>query len=306
MDNSLNTFLFYANFMPMSQPDSNRLIYVPLLTFVLLFFSFPPAVKSENPSPSSPPSPAWQELEPGLELAEFAAPQKSESGDSIIRVLRIDLKFFQLRLLNASASPEKKSRSAREWAERYRLVAAINASMYQEDFLRSVSLMKTRGHVNNSYFSKDKTILVFDPETDALPPVKLIDLDCDDFSFWRNQYQTLVQSIRMISCSGQNVWKESPRKWSTTAVGLDRKSRVLFIHVRSPYSTHDLINILLGLSLEIDRMMYTEGGPEAQLYFQTKNKVFEFLGSYETGLGNVENISKGWPLPNVIGVVRKK
>lgn len=298
--------------MPMSFPDSNRLIYILLLTFVLFFLSFPSAGKSENPSPPSPPSlppfpPAttWQELEPGLELAEFAVPQKSESGDSMIRVLRIDPKFFQLRLLNASASPEKKSRSAREWVEYYHLAAAINASMYQTDFRRSVSLMKTRDHVNNSYFSKDKAILAFDPETDALPPVKLIDLDCDDLSFWRNQYQTLVQSIRMISCQGVNVWHKSSRKWSAAAVGLDKHGKVLFLHVRSPYSTHDLIDVLLGLPLEIDRMMYTEGGAEAQLYVQAKNKVFEFLGGYETGLGNVENTSKGWPIPNVIGVLRK-
>jgi uncharacterized protein YigE (DUF2233 family) len=271
-----------------------------------LFFLSPlPAAKSESPSPSSPPPSAWQELELGLELGEFAAPVKSESGDSIIRVLRINPKYFQLRLFNASASPDKKSLSAREYSERNHLAAAINASMYQQDFLRSVSLMKTGDHINNSYFSKDKTILVFDPETDALPPVKLLDLDCDDFSFWRNQYRTLVQSIRMISCAGANVWYQSPKKWSTAAIGLDKHGKVLFLHVRSPYSTHDLVEILLGLPLEIDRMMYTEGGPEAQLYVQAKNKVYEFLGSYETSLGNFENPSKGWPIPNVIGVVRK-
>ena len=291
--------------MLMTMPDSNRSIYVPLLTFVLLFFSSPPAAQSEKPSPPLPLPSAWQELEPGLELGEFAAPVKSESGDSIIRVLRINPKFFQLRLLNASAFPENKSRSAREWAEAHQLVAAINASMYQEDFLRSVSLMKNRDHVNNAYFSKDKTILAFDPEINAITPVKLIDLDCDDFTFWKNQYQALVQSIRMISCAGENVWHQSPKKWSTAAVGLDKRGKVLFLHVRSPYSTHDLIDILLGLPLDIDRMMYTEGGGEAQLYVQAKNKVFEFLGGYETALGNIEIPSKGWPIPNVIGVVRK-
>lgn len=273
-----------------------------ILEAVLLSLSAP--AKCENAAPPPLPS-AWQELEPGLELAELAAPVKSESGDSVIRVLRIDPKFFQLRLLNASFSPDKKTLSAREWSERHHLVAAINASMYQEDFLKSVSLMKTRDQVNNAYFSKDKTILAFDPEINAIPPVKLIDLDCDDFSFWKNQYRTLVQSIRMISCSGANVWHPSPKKWSTAAVGLDKRGKVLFIHVRSPYGTHDLIDLLLGLPLEIDRLMYTEGGGEAQLFIQSQNKVYEFLGSYETGLGNVENPSKGWPIPNVIGVQRK-
>ena len=80
-----------------------------------------------------------------------------------------------------------------------------------------------------------------------MPSVSLIDRDCDDFETLRGKYGTLVQSIRMISCRRTNVWTQQPQRWSTAAIGRDGRGRILFIHARSPYSTHDLIDILLEL-----------------------------------------------------------
>ena len=37
---------------------------------------------------------SWQPLEPGLEFGTFEAPQRSQHGDSKVRILRIDPKFF--------------------------------------------------------------------------------------------------------------------------------------------------------------------------------------------------------------------
>ena len=53
-------------------------------------------VTAERPSPAGAaarkkqPAAAWNPLEPGLELGEFPATPLSESGDSIVRVLRVD------------------------------------------------------------------------------------------------------------------------------------------------------------------------------------------------------------------------
>ena len=251
------------------------------------------------------PAQPWRELEPGLALVEIPATQKSESGDSIIRILRIDPERFSLRLLNASADPDGKLLTARQWSEQYDLVAAINTSMYQTDYRTSVSLMKTKTHVNNPHLSKDKTILAFDPLKPGIPMVKIIDRECDDLNVQMKWYGSLVQSIRMISCRGRNVWKQQPEKWSTAAVGMDDRGNVLFIHVRSPYSTHDLINMLLGLPVPIRRAMYTEGGPEAQLFIRSGGKQHEFVGSRETGYREVSDTSRARPIPNAIGVMRR-
>jgi len=261
-------------------------------------------VAAQEPPPSHPAPEAWTRLEPGLDYAEFDAPCPSDVGDSRIRVLRIDPGRFDLVLLNAS-NHEGRNRTAREWSGEFDLVAAINASMFQADHATSVSLMRTRDHVNNGHVSKDKTVLAFDPDPGVEPRVRMIDRACDDLDQVSQGYGALVQSIRMVSCEGHNVWSPQPRRWSTAAVGVDRDGRVLFVHVRSPYVTHDLIEMLLALPLDLDRCMYVEGGPEAQLYVRDDAAEMELVGSFETGFMTNNDNAAAWPVPNVIGVVRR-
>ena len=244
----------------------------------------------------------WQPLADGLELGIFLSPQRAEYGDSLIRILRIDPQHYELKLLNASASREGRTFTARQWCRQNGLVAAINASMYQTDRKTSVSLMRTRSHVNNPRLSKDNTILAFDRRSPEVPKVKIIDRQCEDFDHWKKKFGTFVQSIRMISCKGANVWSQQPRKWSTASIGTDRQGRVLFIHVGSPYSTHDLINILRKLPLGISRAMYSEGGPQAQLYIRSGKKEHEFVGQFDLKLHDNINSPVFWPIPNVIGI----
>ena len=248
----------------------------------------------------------WQPLDRGIELGTFRSPLPSDVGDSLVRVLRIDPKHYRLVLLNTSAIPNGSPITPKQWCQQNGLTAVINASMYQTDYKTSVSLMRKKGHINNPRLSKDMTILAFDRLDSSVSEVKMIDRQCEDFEFWRKKYATLVQSIRMISCTGKNVWKQQPRRWSTSAIGIDANNNVLFIHVRSLYSTHDLINILKVLPLNISRAMYTEGGPQAQLYIKVPNQEFEFVGSYEVGSSDANKGSLSWPLPNVIGISKRQ
>jgi len=247
----------------------------------------------------------WQKLVEGLELGIFSAHLPSEIGDSKIRVLRIDPQRFKLRLLNASAVENGRPLSAKEWSRQEGLVAVINASMYQADYKSSVSLMRTKAHVNNPRISKDMAILAFDRKQTDVPQVKIIDRQCEDFETWNKKYGTVIQSIRMISCTGKNVWTQQPQKWSTAAIGIDARERVLFIHVGSPYSTHDVIDILKLLPLNITRAMYTEGGPQAQLYINIGDHEYDFVGNYEIELqGNMKKLISR-PVPNVVGISLK-
>jgi hypothetical protein len=148
-------------------------------------------------------------------------------------------------------------------------------------------------------------ILAFNRQSADVPRVKIIDRQCEDFQTWKQKYGALVQSIRMLSCTGQNVWKQQQRRWSTAAIGVDTQDNILFIHVRSWYSTHDLINILKKLPLSISRAMYTEGGPQAQLYIKVGKKEFEFAGTYETSSNNANDNPISWPLPNVVGISKR-
>jgi len=252
------------------------------------------------------PPPGWKTLEPGLELGVFDAPIPSAVGDSKVRVLRIDPERFELKLMNASAAEGGAPLTAREWCRRNNLAAAINASMYRGDHRTSVDFMRTEEHTNNPAFRKnDRSVLAFDPVVPGVSKVRLIDLECDDYDELRQRYRTLIQSIRMVSCHRHNVWGRQSKRWSTAAIGVDGMGRVLFIHVRSPYPTHDLIDALMSLPIDLRRAMYVEGGPEAQLYVHAGGEEREFVGSYETGFSENDLNDSAWPVPNVVGVKRR-
>ena len=246
---------------------------------------------------------SWEQLEPGLEFGTAQSPIAAEAGDSRIRLLRVDPTRYELTLLNSSAA-DGTPRTAKEWAARYGLVAAINASLYQEDHSTSVSLMTARGHTNNPRLSKHNAVLLFDRLDDGVPPVQIVDRTCRDLDAVRGRYAAAVQNIRMVSCTRRNVWTPQPdKKWSAAAIGLDSKGRLLFVHVRSPLSTHDLIDALLALPLDLRETMYVEGGPEAQLYVAAGGRELEFVGSHGSSFAGIEN-TYALPIPNVIGVKR--
>jgi hypothetical protein len=270
-----------------------------LTVFIGLVFSVPRDLESK---PRNLPKDLWKQLQPGLELGSFIPALKSKLDDSIVRILRIDLKYFEFRLLNASAQAKSERKSAKDWVLGNGLVAGINASMYQKNNLTSVSYMKTHDHINSAWVSKDRAFLAFDPMDKTKPSAKLFDRDCENFEKVRQQYKSLIQSIRMVSCKGENVWAQQEKKWSTAAIGMDSKGRMLFIHARSPYSTHDFINILLTLPIDLKRAMYVEGGKDAQLYINTGKDEFEFLGNYTTAVDGTNGNSIAWPVPNLVGI----
>ena len=297
----------YSPIFSMNSLEFNMKLALKSLAILLILFLSATTGESEQKRlvPETDQKPGWQQLDKGLELGIFRAPQAAAGGDSLVRVLRIDPKHFQLRLLNASQIENGVPLTPKQWCRQNGLVAAINPSMYQTDFKTSVSLMRTKVHTNNPRLSKDMTILAFDRQGAGVPRVKIIDRQCEDFQSWKQAYGTLVQSIRMISCTGKNVWKPQARRWSTSAIGVDEQDKVLFIHVRALYSTHDLINILKKLPLNISRAMYTEGGPQAQLYINSGNQELELTGSYETNSNEANEGSISWPLPNVLGISKR-
>jgi hypothetical protein len=244
----------------------------------------------------------WQALEPGLDYGLFDGPPGE--GDRKIAVVRIDPARFELRLLNASAPGQGTTFSARAWAFRAGASAAINASMYQQDYRTSVSLMRTREHVNQRRLSKDKAVLAFDPLVSGVAPVRIVDRECEDLAEAEHRYGTLVQSIRMVSCDRRNVWAPSERRFSTAAVGVDAKGRILFIHARTAWPVHDLVKALLALPIGLAQAMYVEGGPEAQLYARGGAREVERVGGFE-GAPRAADNAQAWPVPNVLVAVRR-
>ncbi len=285
------------------RPGIRRASRFWVVALALLGVVSPGSAFAREPAPRGSPL-GWTLLETGLELGTFRAPLDSPVGESRIHILRVDPSAFELRLLMSVAIPDGRSLSAREWCLNRGLVAAINAGMYQADAHTSIALMTTRTFTNNPRLTKANTVLAFERLAGDVPPVQIIDRTCQDFAALRGSYGSLVQGIRMISCDRCNVWTAQPRRWSAAVIGTDHQGRVLLIHVRSPYSMHDLTDMLLELPIDLMRLQYAEGGPEAQLFIRSASREFEFLGSYETGLFENDNNTRAWPVPNVIGIAR--
>ena len=149
----------------------------------------------------------WRQLQPGLELGRFQAVPPDHSGDGVLKVLRIDPKRFQFRLLSVKAGDAKANLPAADWLDQYGLDAVINAGMYQADHLTPVSYLRQAGRVLHPRLSQDKSFLVFDRRAKATGggsgQVRLIDRDCSHLKLVMGAYQTVLQNIRMISCRGK-------------------------------------------------------------------------------------------------------
>jgi hypothetical protein len=255
----------------------------------------PPAAALAAAAPSP-----FAVLEPGLELALLPGPP-ADDGDGLIAVVRIDPARFRIELLNASGPGEGQPRSVRDWAFRAGASAAINASLYQEDWRTAVGLMRSRHHVNHTRLSKDRAVLAFDPLQPGAAPVRIIDRDCEDLETSGKAYAGLVQSIRMVSCQRKGVWAPSERRFSSAAIGTDGAGRLLFIHARSPWPVHQLVSALLAAPIDLRQAMYVEGGPEAQLYVRGGGTELTRVGASELGLSLPAHL----PVPNVLAAVRR-
>lgn len=247
----------------------------------------------------------WNKLDEGLFLAHIKPKVKSRYGDSEITILKINPKNYSLKMM--SASEYGYPMTAKQWANRYNLVATINAGMFELDYLSNIGYMKNYSHVNNPNFKKGyNSILAFNPKRDDMPQVQIIDPKCQDFNKLKAEYNSFAQSLRMIDCKQQNTWSQQQRIWSTAAIGMDKDGNVLFIHSRSPFTVHDFIDSLISAPIGIRNAMYMDGGPEASLYINTHKEELGLIGSYETGFNENEDNSEFWDLPNVIGVEKKR
>lgn len=263
-----------------------------------------PTVRA-TPAPSIAPR-GWHTLEPGLDYAEFTAPTPSIAGDSKVFAVRIDPARFQFELLSASALKLPQRLPIDAWTKQHRLVTATNAGMYEPNGdtvgysrVGEVTLNANRKASYGAY-------LVIGPDDPKLPAAAILDPDCDDVAAMEKHYRIVLQSMRMRSCKGVNLWPKTPRVWSMSLVGIDNEDRVLFIHTRSPWDVHDFIEILPKLPLGLLRAMYLEGGPEASLSVAAGNITKTHVGSYETGYNENDNNVRVWDLPNILGVLRAR
>lgn len=247
----------------------------------------------------------WQTLTPGIELQILDAKSISAEGDSKITIVRIDPRLWELVFAGISQPGEESIKTAKEWCESNKLITAINAGMFATDYRTHAGYLKHWDLVNSRYINNYQSILAFNPvQGRDLPPFRIFDLDTPGITInsIQENYSSVIQNLRLIKKPGINVWKKQERKWSEAAIGEDKEGRILFIFSRSPFSMHDLNEILLNSGISIVAAQHLEGGPEAQLYIKVGDFELELCGSYETSYNEDDSNNTLWPIPNIIGV----
>jgi uncharacterized protein YigE (DUF2233 family) len=268
-----------------------------ILIFFLLLISYVAAQDS-----------AWKKIDEGLYYSDFAAPIKSYTGDSKILIVRIDPKVYSFRLLSISElAPGSLTMNVREWADRYKLIVAINAGMFQTDLKANVGYMKNYTHLNNPRIHKTYTsVFAFNPKKTEQPAAMVFDTDVQDIKEIIAGYNTVIQNLRLIKRPGLIRWAQQDKKWSEAALGQDQDGNILFIFSESPYTMHELSKILLSLPIKLECAMHLEGGPAASLYLRHNSIELARVGRHEFASIVGEMSNEFLPIPNVIGITKKK
>jgi len=248
----------------------------------------------------------WETLEEGVESATFALANHSNSTTAAfspanLAVLRLDPAKVEFDLLMASEHGEAKT--LLDWAHEYDLVAAINASMYLPDKLTSTGYMRRGEHVNSSRIVNSfGAFFVAGPDDEKLPSAALLDRKLDNWEELLSRYKIVIQNFRMMNPDGLPLWGGTTRLFSIAAVAQDNEGRILFLHAAQPMLVNDFVNGVMGLDLNIERLMYVEGGHQAAMLVNAGD-----LNQVWTGrLASFMQEGSLVPLPNVLGVKRKK
>lgn len=252
---------------------------------------------------------SWTKIDEGLYYCNFKVPSHFGVSDAKVLVVRIDPRVYEFRLLAASElSSGNALLNVREWALKYNLIAAINAGMFQADLKSSVGYMKNYSHMNNPRRHRTySSVFAFNPRKAGIPPAAIFDTDTKDLKQIIGEYHTVIQNLRLIKRPRLNVWTQQDKRWSEAALGQDRDGALLFIFSGSPFTMHEFGNILLALPLKLECAQHLEGGPLASLYLRHGGIEIRRAGSYETASGAVGSKEDGFlPLPNVIGIIKKK
>lgn len=247
---------------------------------------------------------SWTGLGEGLDLGRFPLGGQAGPGAQV-HVLRVDPRRWELTL-HGIPRGESFGHTAREWARREGLVAAINAGMYQEDYRTHSGYMSADGVIlsrgTNAYLSA----AAFEPFDPRDPPFRIFDLDEVPLAAVLARYRRVVQNLRMVKRPGENRWNAQQRPWSEAALGEDREGRALFIYCGAPLPLDRLIGALLALPLGLVAAQHLEGGAQAQLHVDARGSRLDLAGDREGVFPVPDGTASARPIPNVIGVKRRR
>ncbi len=273
----------------------------------------------------------WEELEKGL---NYSTIKLKNTQDADLAVLRIDPQRFTFELYSISEAIEHQQaestqdvsntslqsppamahekpapypQTLEQWAKKHNLLATINASMYLPDGKTSTGHMRKGAHINNKHIAKGfGAFFLANPLPEYkgnIPEARLVGRETQDLDTLLKQYSTVVQNFRMMDAQGKILWTKEGRKHSIAAIGQNTQGEILFLHCQKALTAHDFVAAILELPLNVQSLMYVEGGVQAGLALQHAKKTAFFGGEHASQFFTG---SMAVALPNIIGIRPKQ
>lgn len=247
----------------------------------------------------------WRRIDEGLHIATYY-PSLFRKRKEPITILRIDPKEYRFRTYS-SDQYKHGTITVKEWVKQYNLIGAVNAGMYLPDYKTNVGFMQHYNYRNNPRNNKKyKSYAAFNPRVRGVRPFEIFDAEDISLDEIKKKYYTIIQNLRLIKKHGENRWERQRRRWSEAALGIDDKGNVLLIYSAEPYTMYDFNEILLKLPIGLQAAQHLEGGPDASLYLKHNGIEYKGHGEYDFGYVEPENPRTFWPIPNIIGFVKRK
>lgn len=240
--------------------------------------------------------PLWLALEPGLEICEI----RLNEDDSKLTALRIDPEKFDF-ILGASGMDGNGPRTLEKWAADYNLTAAINASMYLPDNLKSTGYMRSGDYVNNGrIMERFGGFFVANPKKENLPNAAILDKDMEGWRERLEDYDLVIQNYRMTDARRKILWSPGGPLYSISAIAEDGDGRILFLHSRVPLEAYSFVQQLLHLPLDVRTVMYVEGGAQAGLLIHSDKLKRDLTGAHAPSFLVTGKMKAA--LPNILGI----
>jgi uncharacterized protein YigE (DUF2233 family) len=228
----------------------------------------------------------WQKIEEGFDFKSLQVEGDPYQSLISLKILRISLDKFQVRVLDARAFGEIKL-EIKELARKAGALAAINGGFFLPGY-KPLGLLIVDGREVNPLRKADWGIFLIQDNSPRI-------IHTAEYLTDRNISQALQVGPRLVVSGRELQMKKQVARRS--ALGITTKSQVILLNTEdTDINAQDLARIFhLPESqggLECRDALTLDGGPSAQMYADYKSLKIDIPG--------------GWGVPNGIGVFKKK
>ena len=240
-----------------------------------------------------------------VKWGEYKLLRESDSVSLPLFMLELNPEKFEMTILS-SQEYRTGPMTAESWADEFDYEIVFNAGLFMRENNLPLGYSKSDNMVLNSHHNRHNSFLLFNPIRKSLPSVELLDRQCVNLDSILPFYKSHLQSIRMLSCRGENCWKKSEKNHSILSLGLDSAGRMTLFFVQEPIVPHEFIEQVFNLKPELETMMYLEGGRHASLYVELGRLSLDMHGFSNNPMPLKSLREMPMPLPIVIGMKRRQ